>query len=394
MTSEPPTSITTLNEISEQLYDSRKAHRQLGRQFESLSDRLDNIVAAATISAVFVNLDLEISGFTPDAARLFDLTDVDIGRPVSTLGCRIAFDPLNEAVREVVASGIAIEEEVLQIDGGWLAMRVHPYRERGARTPAGVMLIFRDIQSLRIAQANLEKRSTDLQSFAYAVSHDLQEPARMIISFSELLERRYGSGQDETQASYLEQIRSGGHRLRDMLDSLLRYSRVDTRGAPMTDFPLDRAFSAARDAVSDRILRENAVFDVAPLPSVWGDEAQLTWVMRELIENALKFRSDQRPYIRVTAERRGDGLWRIAMSDNGIGIAGGQAENAFRLFKRLRGHAVGHGVGAGLAVVARIIERHGGETQAESVEDGGTTLWFTLHGHAPTSSAEGSSNAG
>lgn len=216
----------------------------------------------------------------------------------------------------------------------------------------------------------------------------------MIISFSELLERRYGAGQDDTQSTYLEQIRTGGRRLRDMLDSLLRYSRVDTQGAAMTDVPLDRAFASACDAMADRIAREAAVIEADPLPSVWGDEVQLSWVLRELIENALKFRSERAPALRIRAERRHDGLWRIALTDNGIGIGGGQAENAFRIFKRLRGHAVGHGVGAGLAVVARIVERHGGEIQAEPGEQGGTTLWFTLHGHAPTGSAADTTRAG
>lgn len=358
------------------------------------AEKFDNLVRAAAIAAVFVDADLAISDFTPHAARLFDLNEADIGRSVSGLGCRIAFDQFNDTVRQVITSRTPFEHDVLQIDGGWLAMRVHPCETADLRGRRGAIIVFRDIQSLKIAQTSLEKRSTDLQSFAYAVSHDLQEPARMIISFAELIERRYGSGKDETQQSYLEQIRSGGRRLRDMLDSLLRYSRVDTRGAPMTDFPLDRALSAAREALSDRIVREGASFDIAPLPSVWGDEVQIRWVLRELIENALKFRGDRGPHLRIEAERRSDGLWRIAVSDNGIGIAGGQAENAFRIFKRLRDHAAGHGVGAGLAVVARIVERHGGEIQAEPAQDGGTTLWFTLHGHAPASSAAVAANAG
>ncbi|SDC29385.1 His Kinase A (phospho-acceptor) domain-containing protein [Sphingomonas sp. YR710] len=389
-----PASDPALNDVAEQLYDLRRSCQTLEDRIAASAEKFDNLVRAAAVAAVFVDADLAISDFTPNAARLFDLNDADIGRTVSGLGCRIAFDQFNDSIRQVITSRTPFERDVLQIDGGWLAMRVHPCESADPRARGGAIIIFRDIQSLKIAQAGLEKRSTDLQSFAYAVSHDLQEPARMIISFSELIERRYGNGQDETQQSYLEQIRSGGRRLRDMLDSLLRYSRVDTRGAPMTDFPLDRALAAARETLSDRIAREDASFEVAPLPSVWGDEAQLRWVLRELIENALKFRSDRRPHLRIQAGRRSDGLWRIAVSDNGIGIGGGQAENAFRIFKRLRDHAAGHGVGAGLAVVARIVERHGGEIQAESAEDGGTTLWFTLHGHAPAPSAARALNAG
>jgi signal transduction histidine kinase len=394
MTAAAPESDPGPADRSEQLYELRKSCQLLEDKLAASSEKFDNLVRAAAIAAIFVDTDLAISDFTPDAERLFDLSDADIGRPVSGLGCRIAFDRFNDTIWQVMASGTPFERDVLQIDGGWLAMRIHTRPAKDPHAGGGAIIVFRDIQFLKIAQAGLEKRSTDLQSFAYAVSHDLQEPARMIISFSELIERRYGSGQDETQQAYLEQIRSGGRRLRDMLDSLLRYSRVDTRGAPMTDFPLDRALSAAREALSDRIVREDASFEADPLPSVWGDEVQIRWVLRELIENALKFRSDRAPQLRIEAERRSDGLWRIAVSDNGIGIAGGQAENAFRIFKRLRDHAAGHGVGAGLAVVARIVERHGGEIQAESVEGGGTTLWFTLHGHAPTAADPWAAHAG
>lgn len=375
--------------VTEELYDLRRTHERALSDCAALADDLASLVAAGGIAAVFLDSHLMIRRFTPAAARRFELGDADIGRPAASIGWRIAFDGLNDMARDVMASGTPMTREVFQIDGGWLSMRVHPCADsRNPRSHAGVVLLFEDIQALKVAHASLEKRSADLQSFAYAVSHDLQEPARMIISFAELLDRRYGNVNDGVQAEYLEQIRAGGRRLRDMLDSLLRYSRVDTRGAAMADFPLDRALAAAQASLAERIAVEDAVIEASPLPSIWGDEDQLVWIFRELIENALKFRSSAAPRIRIAATMRGDGVWRIEVADNGIGIGGGQADHAFRIFKRLRGHATGDGVGAGLAVVARIVERHGGEIQAEPGPGGGAVLWFTVHGRAPERSAE------
>ncbi|MDB5687459.1 MAG: His Kinase (Phospho-acceptor) protein, partial [Rhizorhabdus sp.] len=354
----PDQAETSLNAVTEELYELRRAHERQSADLATTSDDLANLTAAGRISAIFLDAGLAIRSFTPEAARHFELGDADIGRPVASIGWRIAFDGLNDITRDVMASGIAAARDVYQIDGGWLSMRVQPYRSSAApRSQAGIVLLFEDIQALKVAHASLDKRSADLQSFAYAVSHDLQEPARMIISFAELLDRRYGNVNDEVQAEYLEQIRSGGRRLRDMLDSLLRYSRVDTRGAVMANFPLDHALAAARASLAERIAAEGATILSSPLPSIWGDEDQLVWIFRELIENALKFRSSAAPQIRIGAAMRGDGVWRIEVADNGIGISGGQADHAFRIFKRLRAHKTGDGVGAGLAVVARIVER-------------------------------------
>jgi len=378
------------NAVTEELYTLRRSHERMASDLITMSDDLANLAAAGRIAAIFLDSHLAIRSFTAEAALNFELDDTDIGGPIASIGWRIAFDGLNDVVRDVMASGVATAREVYRIDGGWLSMRVHPCRDsRDPRSQTGVVLLFEDMQALKVAHTSLEKRSADLQIFAYAVSHDLQEPARMIISFAELLERRYGNGNDGVQAEYLEQIRSAGRRLRDMLDSLLRYSRVDTRGAAMVDFPLDRALAAARASLAERIGAEGATIEASALPSVWGDEDQLVWIFRELIENALKFRSSTPPLITIAARMRSDGVWRIDVSDNGMGIEGGQADHAFRIFKRLRGHATTEGVGAGLAVTTRIVERHGGEIQAEARPAGGTTFWFTLHGHAPNTASRG-----
>jgi PAS domain S-box-containing protein len=226
--------------------------------------------------------------------------------------------------------------------------------------------------------AELERSNEDLEQFAYVVSHDLREPARMVNGFLELLESQYGDQLAPKAREYVDYAADGARRMQEMIRGLLDLSRIDTRGKEPTP--------AAADAILERTLRslepaiENAVAEVTydPLPIVLADKTQLAQVFQNLIANAIKFHEeDQSPRVHVSAEPEGD-EWVFSVEDNGIGIDPQQAPRIFQIFQRLHTRDEYEGLGIGLALCKRIVERHGGDIWFESDAGEGSTFYFTL----------------
>lgn len=236
--------------------------------------------------------------------------------------------------------------------------------------------------ALRRTNENLLRSRADLQSFAYAVSHDLREPVRMILSFSQLLNKKYSAwpGANERDQLYMAHIRASGQRLTGMMDSLLVYAQVDSRGGEMTLVALDDVLQQAWQHLDLAGNAPDIQLDTGNMPVIWGDETQLVLVFKELFTNALKFRSTERLLLGVQAFEQGDGLWRIEVSDNGIGIPAAQGETIFGMFKTLHHRDAYPGLGAGLAIVRRIVGRHGGEVQARPGMTAGLVISLTLPG--------------
>jgi PAS domain S-box-containing protein len=233
---------------------------------------------------------------------------------------------------------------------------------------------------LRIARyANeVERSNEELQRFAYVASHDLQEPLRSIISFSQLLERRYRGKLDQDADDYIGFIVEGGLRMQALIRDLLQFSRVETQARPLA--PTD-----AREVVADvlramrTLLRETgATVMVDDLPVVKADGSQLEQVFSNLIANAIKYRRPGvPPEVRISATRKG-GWWEFSVADNGIGIEAEYYDLIFEMFRRLHTHDKYDGTGIGLAVVQRIVARHGGTVRVESTLGEGSTFFFTL----------------
>jgi len=224
----------------------------------------------------------------------------------------------------------------------------------------------------------LQRSNEELQRFAYVASHDLQEPLRTIISFSQLLERRYGGQLGEDADEYIQFIVEGGNRMQQLIMDLLQLSRIETRAKPLV--PTDAAEIVA-DALRlmDAAIREaDATVTVGELPTVMADAAQLAQVFANLVGNAIKYRRpDVPPEIRISAERHG-GMVEFAVRDNGIGIDEEYFDRIFVIFQRLHTRDEYPGTGIGLAVVRKIVERHGGRVRVESAPDEGSTFFFTL----------------
>jgi PAS domain S-box-containing protein len=232
-------------------------------------------------------------------------------------------------------------------------------------------------EKLRRTAAELIRSNKELEQFAYVASHDLQEPLRMIASYMELLARRYRSVLDVEADEFITYAVDGAKRMKQQIDDLLAYSRVDRRGSRFESVDcgavMERVLSNLRLAIQE----SGASIDVTPLPVVSGDDLQLGQVFQNLISNAIKFRSKLPPRIKISADRRSEG-WLFSVRDNGIGIEMEYADRIFLIFQRLHTLSEYPGTGIGLAICKKIIERHGGRIWVESKKEGGSVFHFTL----------------
>ncbi len=231
----------------------------------------------------------------------------------------------------------------------------------------------RDISARKKAERNLNETmdelrasNRDLEQFAYVASHDLQEPLRMVSSYMQLIDRRYKDRLDQDARDFIAYAVDGAVRMQNLIDSLLEYSRLQSRKKPFAAVNLTKVFGQALLDLEGRILETGAQITAGSLPVVRGDAVQLGRVFQNLIGNALKFRGEKTPEVRVEAEEFST-HWKITVRDNGIGIEPEHQKKLFKIFQRLHSRAEYPGTGIGLAVCKRIIERHGGETGVESV---------------------------
>jgi PAS domain S-box-containing protein len=225
----------------------------------------------------------------------------------------------------------------------------------------------------------LARSNAELQQFAYVASHDLQEPLRMVASYTQLLARRYRGRLDTDADEFIGFAVDGVTRMQALINDLLAYSRVGTRSREMGDVETSRVVSDTLANLRTELDRHAARVHLGRLPRVRGDAGQLGQLFQNLVANALKFRGDAAPEIRVDAERR-DGDWVFTVRDNGIGIAPEFHDRVFIIFQRLHTRDEYPGNGIGLAICKKIVERHGGRIWIESRPGEGAAFSFTLPG--------------
>ena len=233
-------------------------------------------------------------------------------------------------------------------------------------------------RQLEAQAAALARSNSALEAFAYVASHDLQEPLRMVASYVGLLKKRYQGALDERADRYIGYAIDGAIRMQRMLEDILELSRVGRAGRDFQSVDLREVVDAAL-----RVLPAMAV-TVGPLPTVRGDKDQLARLFQNVIGNALKFRGEEEPRIEVDAAPVGD-VWEVRVRDNGIGFEPRHAERIFEMFHRLGERGKYEGSGIGLAIVAKIVELHGGRVWAEGRPGEGATLTFTLPRSEPRS---------
>lgn len=251
----------------------------------------------------------------------------------------------------------------------------------------GCVITLTDITQRKRAEEALARQAeqlmhanSDLRQFAHSASHDLREPLRQLAVFNELLQKKYSHQLGEEAMGLLQHSIEAAHRMEALLRGLLEYTEA-ADDAQSSSTCVDAAQVAAKTAATfeERIQQTGARIDCGPLPGVRVREVHLTQLFQNLLGNALKYRSEQPPVIRISAERAGE-MWQISVVDNGIGIAPEYHEQIFGLFRRLHGGDKYAGSGIGLAICQKIVQRYGGRIWVESEPGRGAKFSFTLPG--------------
>lgn len=359
--------ITERVEREQALAESEQRYRTLAEHIPNGIVTLFDTEVEYTLAAGKAFDDLPVSPDQIEGRPVRDVWDEDLGAT------------LDSAYR-IVLDGEKRSLEVAYADREWLIHAV-PIRDEKGDVFAG-LTIAQDITERVEREEALKTSNERLERFAYAASHDLQEPLRMVSSYLQLLERRYADVLDEDGEEFIEFAVDGADRMREMIQGLLEYSRIDSRGKHLEPVDLDTVLADVYDNLQVRIEETDAEITSEDLPRVAGDAGQLRQLFQNLLANAIEYSGDEPPRIHLSVERSGS-MWEIAVTDEGIGIGPEQADRIFRVFERLHSREDHPGTGIGLALCQRIVERHGGEIWVESEPGEGSTFSVTLSAAHP-----------
>jgi PAS domain S-box-containing protein len=299
----------------------------------------------------------------------------------------------------LIADALRSAEDALaqQIGTG---IELNGRRKNGSEFPIEIMLsplesadgvlvtaAIRDITTRKKAEAHLlqkmeelNRSNEELGQFAYLASHDLQEPLRMVASYTQLLSRRYKGKLDSDADDFIAFAVDGASRMHRLIQDLLAYSRVGTKGKEFLDASSEEALQHALLNLRGAIEENAALVTHDPLPMVLADETQLIQLFQNLVGNAIKYQKPGTPLVHVSATLNGGKKWIFSVKDNGLGIDSQYFERIFGMFQRLHKREEFAGTGIGLAICKKIVERHGGSISVESQLGQGSTFRFVLAG--------------
>jgi PAS domain S-box-containing protein len=294
---------------------------------------------------------------------------------------------VEQEMRDVSGAGGGYDSSFRVI---WPDGAMHNLSARGKVIPgadgtlARMTGVFWDITERKLAEARLnrllvelERSNKELELFAYVASHDLQEPLRMVSSYTQLLERRYSDKLDDDAREFIGYAVDGANRMQRLINDLLEFSRVSSRGKPLARTDVAEVLNNVRVNLSVAIEESGALVTNDLLPVVPADAGQLGQLLQNLVGNGIKFRNGGSPQVHVRAEEK-DQHWEFSVRDNGIGIEQQYFDRIFVIFQRLHTKGDYPGTGIGLALCRRIVERHGGKIWVESKPDAGSTFFFTI----------------
>ena len=366
------------------------ARENSAHELSEMESRYHALVEAAPDAMVVVNPAGAIVLVNLQAEKTFGYRrDELLGQPVTAIIPEGFAERILADSRRSTADALA-----QQIDIG---IELNGCRKDGTRFPLEIMLspleegsgvvtvAIRDITGRKKAEAHLQQKldelrrsNEELEQFASIASHDLQEPLRMVASFTQLLARRYRGKLDTDADEYIAFAVDGASRMQRLIQDLLEYSRVGSGGTVLRPVSSESALRRALVNLQVAIADSGATVTHEPLPMVRGDEVQLTQVFQNLIGNAVKYRGTRPPEIRVAASGGGDHPWTFSVTDNGLGIEPQYFDSIFKMFHRLHKRDEFSGTGIGRAVCKKIVERHGGRISVTSRPGEGSEFTFAL----------------
>ena len=292
-----------------------------------------------------------------------------------------------DAIRQAVRQGTEAKAELRNYrkDGSpfWNELYIAPVKDQQGKLThfIGIQtdITQRKHQETELANKTRElaQSNAELQQFAYVASHDLQEPLRMVSSYTQLLGKRYRGKLDQDADEFIGYAVDGATRMQRLIRDLLEYSRVGAERQSFEETDCELVFQQAMQNLSASVLERHAEVTHDPLPIVRASPTHLTQIFQNLIGNALKFQGDAPPKIHVGVKALPDG-WEFSVRDNGVGMPGDQLDRIFAIFQRLHGQSEYPGTGIGLAICKRIVGKYGGQIWVESEPGQGSTFYFTL----------------
>lgn len=349
---------------------------------------LASIVESSDDAIISKSMDGIVTSWNKGAERIFGYTAEEmVGHPISIIAAPDRLDEMPQILARI-RRGERIDhyQTVRRGKRGQLihvSLSVSPVLDSAGEI-IGASKIARDITERVLAEQailqnadRLARSNADLQQFTYAASHDLQEPLRTIVTFTQMLAEHYQGKMDASTQQYVEFVTSAATRMSALINDLLNYSRlVQHDDAPYTEVSLGDVAKWVTHNLQMAIQESEAVLDVGPLPVVRANRTQMIQLLQNLVSNAIKYRGKDAPLIRIGAEEKGE-EWIVSVSDNGVGVAPEYREYIFGVFKRLHGQQF-PGTGVGLAICKGIVERHGGRIWVESEEGGGSRFRFSI----------------
>jgi len=366
----------------------RKAAEKFVAQMEG---RYRGLLEAAPDAMVVVNEDGEIVLLNVQAEKQFGYRRHElVGQKVKNI------IPEGFAERLIADGTRTAAEAVAQQIGTGIELRGR--RKYGSEFPIEIMLsplesaegilvtaAIRDIterkkseQQLVKTVAELKRSNDELQQFAYVASHDLQEPLRMVASYTQLLAKRYKGRLDSEADEFIAYAVDGSNRMQGLIQDLLAYSRAGTNGKGLREVSTEKALKDALENLRATIQESGALVTHDSLPAITSDDTQLVQVFQNLVGNAIKYRSAEVPHVHVSATKNGAKDWIFSVRDNGLGIDPQYSERIFVLFQRLHGREQFKGTGIGLTICKKIVERLGGKIWVESQPEKGSIFYFSL----------------
>ena len=375
--------VSTSRRLEREIEQRKKAEEERALRDRSINSATNGILIADArqpdMPTVYCNAAFEkITGYGAEEV---------LGRNCRFLQGTDHQQPGLDAIRQAVREGTEAKAELRNYrkDGSpfWNELYIAPVKDQQGKLThfIGIQtdITQRKHQEIELANTTRElaQSNAELQQFAYVASHDLQEPLRMVASYTQLLGKRYRGKLDQDADEFIGYAVDGATRMQRLIRDLLEYSRVGAERQSFEETDCELVFQQAMQNLSASVLERHAEVTHDPLPIVQANPTHLTQIFQNLIGNALKFQGDAPPKIHVGAKALPDG-WEFSVRDNGVGMPGDQLDRIFAIFQRLHGQSEYPGTGIGLAICKRIVGKYGGQIWVESEPGQGSTFYFTL----------------